>query len=299
TKQEHREKRNEVQDTQETKKILTPLYIRATKIAIILSVVYLICYFVVGIQIRKQKKNNEERKEYIYSDVSEEYNDNSKNYIEQEKEVYNYNEDVGDLSSNIIKAKPITSYGDNVYIDEVDSVYFGHDKIGASIEWIVLEKNERQALLLSKEIIENQVYGTLQSRYYSDSYLRSFLVNNLYDDIFDEKEKRKIQPINIDGNYETIFILSYVEALKYFGNEINENKKAATRISKYLKETRTDITISESNGAWHYGNSSYWLRDLYGDKAMYVGYSGRINVYGDDVTINDGIRPAIWVSLYD
>ena len=207
----------------------------------------------------------------------------------------NKDSSIDDPSTQIRNAKAITEYSDDTTIGQMDSVTFGSND-GNPIEWIVLEKNGDKALLLSRLIIENEVYDTSLTVSYSNSYIRNFVNTTMYNKYFNEKEKGMILDTTIDNATNKMFILCKDEVLKYFGNKLKDNKKATTHITEQLKKTRTNITIANKPGAWYDGNSSYWLRDTVGNgNAMYLGYSGRLNLDGDIITINDGIRPAVWV----
>lgn len=206
------------------------------------------------------------------------------------------NRQFNSLVSNIDSAMLLREYSDESNIDSIDKVIFGSNN-GTPLEWVVLDRVGNKALLISKLIIENEVYDTSLNVSYSDSYIRNYVNTVVYDKYFTEDEKKIILDTTIDNTSNKLFILSKDDFVKYFGSNMKNNKKATTHITDELRMSRNNITIANKPGAWYHGNSSYWLRDTLGNgNAMYVGYSGRLNTDGDIMTINDGIRPAMWIT---
>ncbi len=204
---------------------------------------------------------------------------------------------LGTFISSVKSAKLLREYSDESSIDNIDKVVFGSNN-GIPLEWVVLDRVGDKALLISKLIIENEVFDTSTNVNYSNSYIRNFVNTIVYDKYFNDEEKSIILDTMIDNTSNKLFILSKEDFVKYFGSNLKNNRKATTYITNELRMSRNNITIANKPGSWYHGNSSYWLRDTLGNgNAMYVGYSGRLNTDGDIITINDGIRPAVWINV--
>ena len=204
----------------------------------------------------------------------------------------------------IKNARTTVDYANDTLVNQMNTVLFGSypqsDVSGSRkdpIEWIVLEKQNDKALLMSKLIIENDVFSNQIVSNYNNSSIREYLNNSLYYSIFGDEDKNIVLYTDIDGVSNNLFLISYSEFIKYFGTNVTDNKKGTSYVTDYLKYSRNDITVSNKAGTWYYGNSSYWLRDIVGGNALYVGLSGKLKNTGDSMTLNDGVRPAVWVSL--
>lgn len=245
-----------------------------------------------------------------------------------------------DLSTQIQKAKCVTDYSKDSTVDQMDTVTFGSypqsDKTGNTqepIEWIVLEKKNGKAFLLSKYILDCKCYyDKFENITWENCTLRKWLNDTFYNQAFNDTEKNKIQLTNVinsdnirykkngellckisggNNTNDNVFCLSIDEAKQYFYQEDmgSRNFKLATRGTKYAKQSgrskqgfRIDIAESEE---WFGGNSAFWLRSpgfeqLYAAK---VECSGRLNdsviqhYLGDGVDDHHiGVRVALWVN---
>ena len=151
----------------------------------------------------------------------------------------------------------------NLFGDE-DVVYLGTYN-ETPIAWQIFNLSEHEALLITKDSIEEMAYNTeYKSISWEDSTLRKWL-NEEFINSFDEKEKSRLLTYASQG--DKVFLLS------------DEDVKVYKKIDKSSK--------------------SWWLRSNGEDKskAMYVEANGTINTSGDIVTKLHGIRPAIWLSL--
>ncbi len=169
------------------------------------------------------------------------------------------------------------------------------------VEWIVLEKKDGKALLLSRYIIDRLPYNreNVDVRW-KTSTLRAELNDTFLHTAFTDAEAAAILPTEVsnskkqldptyrtDGGEDTVdqvFCLSYAEANKYY-------KKQANR-----QCTGTEYALSKGLFVFE-GGSSWWLRTPGGSGK----YAGIVNMKGRftgiDITDGAGLRPALWVDL--
>lgn len=112
---------------------------------------------------------------------------------------------------------------------------------------------------------------------------------------------------SIGGNhtYDNIFLLSIDEVEKYFyqSNMRNDNKRLATRGTNYSKTVDNNglrLSITNSAGNWHDGNSHFFLRTPgeHQYEVVIVRSDGYLEPRGYRVNADmDGIRPAMWVNI--
>lgn len=186
------------------------------------------------------------------------------------------------VSCDILEELPDSKYkvGSTVSFGE----YNGH-----SIEWIVLDKADGKALLLSKYLLAQKAYDSSnESAIWSDSSIRSWLNGYFYSNTFSYSERLRIVDSYIlnDDNpvfgtsggqntYDKVFLLSTEEVVRY---------------------------CSSSNVQAEYRNGSiggWWLRSpgYISNYAAFVGVYGTISQIGDRINIEGGIRPSIWITL--
>ncbi len=192
-------------------------------------------------------------------------------------------------------------------IDIRKTIEFGsypqsQDTVKQKIEWIVLDRNESRALLISKYALdvkpfnakhENVTWGTCS--------LRSWLNEVFYTNAFSTREQELIREITVaaDKNPEYRTDPGNDTKNKIFLLSINE-------VNKYLKSTTDRICIGTeycyAHGALKNseGNCWWWLRSpgFDQDYAAYVYLDGAVFTSGSTVDIDDGaIRPALWINL--
>ncbi len=154
-----------------------------------------------------------------------------------------------------------------------------------TIEWLVLDKKENKALMISKDVLFNKAYNDKYSDVtWGNCTLRSYLNNDFYNTAFSKEEKNLIakskieNPDNPDygteGGNDTedyIFLLSIEEANMYF--KTGEDRSCGNK---------------------------WWLRSPGESQnlAAYVKYYGNIYYYGEIVGYSGvGVRPALWLDL--
>ncbi len=203
----------------------------------------------------------------------------------------------------------------SVFNPEANTCFFGryeqynntfNDK--EEIEWLVVDKQENKALLISK-------YGLIAKEYneYDESVtwetctLRKWLNNDFINEAFNKEQQALIQTtyVTADKNpeYDTdpgnatndkVFLLSIPEAEKYFTND--EDRRCIP--TAYAREQGVYTVYGYENGnkptCW------WWLRspgDLQ-DSASYVLYDGSVHFL--DISVSNygiAVRPALWISL--
>ncbi len=199
-----------------------------------------------------------------------------------------------------------------------DYVKFGlyeQDNISNSreeIEWLVLEKNDYNILLLSRYILDCQQFnnGGGHARW-EDSTVREWLNNSFFNNAFNRFEKNLISESDISADenpyydynenslYENgiifndtkdrIFLLSIKEVKKYFSS----NSKRLCKPTEYAKTN--SVKIDEI------GNCCWWLRTngVNVSSAARVDYLGTVEKkdYGGTGYNTYGVRPALRIDL--
>ncbi len=184
------------------------------------------------------------------------------------------------------------------------------------IEWLVLDKKDGKALVISKYALDCQQYNTI----YTDATwetcsLRKWLNGTFINEAFSEAEKSVIPTVAVSADknpeYSTnpgnatqdkVFLLSITEANQYFSSD------SARQCEATAYAEAQDAYVSSSNV-----NCWWWLRspggnqvsaatvdhDGYVDDYGYsVDYDGYVAGYGYSVGIsNSAVRPALWIDL--
>ena len=201
------------------------------------------------------------------------------------------------LRAQIENCTPLVDYSGNTIVEQMDTITFGLDENSNPIEWLVLEKNNNKALLLSKFVLLSKGYhnegdGTETDIIWSDSDIRKYLNSELINSIFSKKEQGLILTTDVINNdnveYGTkggnstkdkLFLLSIDEFNKYFKSE---------------KQAKTTF----SDGDTHSGDSDvWWLRSPGGrqSSAATVRF-GFLDTSGGSVnSVYNTVRPAMWV----
>lgn len=175
---------------------------------------------------------------------------------------------------DITNIKTIKDFEHDVMVDNMDTVIFGSypqsdttGKRNDPIEWIVLERDDEKALLLSKYILDCKSYHNNygENATWETSSLRKWLNSTFYNIAFSKKEKDRIiladivnndrKPfINLGFNLlsiaeggndtkDNVFCLSIDECNKYFDSEnifIKKHKDAATKGTEYARNVKND-----------------------------------------------------------
>lgn len=173
-----------------------------------------------------------------------------------------------------------------------------------AIEWIVLDKQDGKALLLSKYILYYAKYNDTEGAVtWEKSSLREWLNNTFSEDAFSASEKTALIQTTlknadnpkkgIDGGNDTedlVFCLSYDEVTSYIGDNKDYLISTFTQSCEARKET--EKVEADPPVTW-------WLRTPGGfeTSALTVSQDGGIGSYGSTAALPAGVRPAIWVNI--
>lgn len=155
---------------------------------------------------------------------------------------------------------------------------------GKPIKWIVLDKNDGKALLLSKDILENKKFNEKSKRVtWKNCTLRKWLNESFYNASFTEREKELICETELETDYSSFFASEVVDYVFI----LSSKEYLMSGVEYWLKE-------QDSSSYW-------WLRgwnpDSPTDYSNYVGYGGSVFSEGGEVSREYGVRPAIWISI--
>lgn len=149
------------------------------------------------------------------------------------------------------------------------------------IEWIALEENAGKTLLISRDVLDWELYDD-DVVTWGNSYLKRYL-NDLYESYFTSEEKSAI----CDTPHGKLFLLSEEELNKYFPTE--NDKRAIMNIYEVDKEGNRSIFIE---------HHTYWVRtdeiDELEDDLPAMSELGDIEYYSPDAD-EIGVRPAMLV----
>lgn len=222
------------------------------------------------------------------------------------------------------------------------------------IEWQVADIQDDRILLISKYVLDNiryneyaGIYGNRDSESvpWAQSYIYSWLNEDFANSAFTEDERKRIidttaySDTDSSGRKEiigSVFLLSYEEAVKYFGLETatatdyNDDEyelcfsdKALCQPTPYALEELIDsdeFTPEDADKMLELGlecdssvvgntYADYWLRSSYNCNSWFTaeGHAIRINPKGsfeigyvslaDVKTARNGVRPCVWVTL--
>lgn len=159
------------------------------------------------------------------------------------------------------------------------------------IEWIVIDKDKDNVLLLSRYAIDSMRYDERgKETSWEKCSLRKWLNGDFLNKSFTKDEREIISAVELDEDktIDNVFVLSKFEVKKYlYSDEIRKCKPTEYALANGI---RTD---QKNNCCW-------WLRSIgrYLDYASYVAFSGTSNDYGLNVNVGyNGIRPALWIKL--
>ena len=296
------------------------LYERRKTYISYLPIIFIIIIFIIGLSLLDKISSNTN-----FKNVTNIINKYLDKLDENDEEI---DENI-DLITNINSIKNIKDYSSDTLIDDMETINFGtypindiSGKTKEPIEWIVLEKNNNDALLLSKYIIDCKCYNNeFKDITWENCDLRKFLNDDFYNEAFNDDERKKIQNakiLNTDneeyktvgGNdtYDKIFCLSIDEIKKYFGSgkKVNDgfelDKNVSTKATNYAKNiinNGSKLFVSSEND-WYNGNSSYWLRSPGYFKncsscILENGFLDISNMFQGVGYCEYGVRPALYI----
>lgn len=240
--------------------------------------------------------------------------------------------------SKICELDSIVTSNESKTIDEFKTVTFGKynqnkDAYGIynkeSVEWILVYKDDTNALLMSKYILDVKAYNTekpiftengivingsdIYASDWAHSTLRKWMNDYLFNEMFSKEEKKIINTAYLDNTYiydtehhvvkgintkDSIFLLNEYEMFNFFGKNKKDHtaKIKATRGTDYTK--KKNLVVNEEND-WYRGNADYLLRTN-GVITDYVSAIKADGTYMGKIHMDDekyGIRPCIFIKL--
>lgn len=172
------------------------------------------------------------------------------------------------------------------------------------IEWQVLKKESKQALVISKYCIESIPYNdeSFEDTTWGECSLRRWLRYDFADSAFTEEQQEKIvhsyltTPKNeksvisgVTSSVDQVFLLSKEEATEYFPDD-------NSRIAAPVSAIKLKINIYDKQR----GTCDWWLRSPGSSqyKSHYVDTLGQIYDSGlSAYHTGTGVRPAMWIKL--
>lgn len=174
-----------------------------------------------------------------------------------------------------------------------------HGSLNEPIEWLVLEVQGNEALIISRYGIDCKQYHRGGSTTWQDCVLRNWLNNDFLNKAFTEDEQKRIklsEVINEDrpevgtsgGNntQDRLFCLSIGEAEQYFKN----NYKRQCLSTEYTRKQTSRVGDSNNLCEW-------WLRSpgRQQNHAANVRNFGAVNGGINVLSKNTAVRPALWL----
>lgn len=167
-----------------------------------------------------------------------------------------------------------------------------------AIEWLVLDVQGDKAFLVSRYVIDVKAFhDNLERCTWETSGIRQWLNEDFYNASFSSSEKSRIITTNVvaepnpyndtevgNDTRDKIFLLSYSEASIF------------KRIGKYRACAPTEslkaLGVDTDKCSW-------WLRTPgeNGSSAAYINREGTCVTYGQKVFMENGVRPAMWISI--
>lgn len=212
---------------------------------------------------------------------------------------------------DISDSQCVSEYSLSASIYDYDSIVFGKYELDGNtdngtenIEWIILDKQNGRALLLSKYILDNIVYNKKQiDTDWKQCSLRQWLNSEFYDKTFNLSEKKLILPTELFDSNTTdyIYCLSLEEVNKYFNNDLIKDFYCFTEDVEYYSNNYTNastIVTDYYNMKYYDEGGDWWLRTSgdYQDYCAYVDRGGWIDSRGTNVDNPFmGIRPVLWL----
>lgn len=194
------------------------------------------------------------------------------------------------------------SVGDNIFFGSYEQD--GDTSNGKEdIEWLVLAKENKKILVISKYALDCQPYNSSYTdTTWEECSLRAWMNDDFLNNAFSADEQSKIVATNVSadknpeystdpGNATTdkIFLLSVKEAEKYFSSDSARQCKP----TEYAIANGTYVNDNNGDCWWWLrspGADQSYAADVYVDGSVY--YLGNY-VYTD----NDCVRPALWIDL--
>lgn len=223
------------------------------------------------------------------------------------------NDDIMAISAEIMLDTKFT-VGNYVTFGTYPQTALGNDQ--TPIEWLVLARDGRQALLISRYGLDAKPYNTkLSSVTWKKCTLRTWLNDTFLNKAFSLTEQTAILTTDVDNSKQQcysgwnpsrendtkdkVFLLSYAEANKYFGIQyVGTNvasQKARVAPTAYIEGKI--YTYNESKTIDGQNAGTWWLRSP-GKKSLDASVTTASGMFNSsDVNLVEIVRPALWVSI--
>lgn len=203
--------------------------------------------------------------------------------------------------NNIVLGLSVANVGDYVSFgayEQDNNTSNGNEKI----EWLVLEKTDGKALVISRYALDFKPYNdTLESVNWETCDIRVWLNNDFINNAFSENDKEMISTVTVSADknprwaknpgaetQDKVFLLSTEEANRYFSSDDSR---------KCEPTAYADAIVPH---AYNSESCSWILRstDSIGFSFAFVDTVGDITDYsGCGVNYLGGVRPAIWIEF--
>ena len=237
--------------------------------------------------------------------------------------------EVATEESNTEEPEPATT-------EALETVALKDAEIGDIVQMGTYEQDGDAVLLISHDVIAYQRFSdNLKCVIWEDSEIRTWLNQEFYAEAFDETEQASIRETTLENpstvgfaahvdpsgdvqvresrpdTKDKIFLLSWKEAEKYYGNRLTDASGLGRKPSRAVLQKReaifTDIIIEELPAMYPYSRHLAdgteqlpWMLRSTGMKdynILVIGYEGKWDQdYPDSY---NGVRPAMWVNVGD
>lgn len=218
--------------------------------------------------------------------------------------------DSGELHGFGLRSK-VTHQTDTIQpMDTIELGRFKQTKDGQylPIRWLVLAREKRRALVISRDALEVMPYHENSLFYlivrWHDCGLRQWLNGDFINEAFTVDERKYLWPVVTEKEHpnvkDLVFLLSPEETKQYFGKYVSLDSNMYPDFTAYARRDRGALFSSFTS----FSPSHCWLRasaatprDVIGlGHAPVVGIE-KNSVSGKHVDHKNGVRPAMWITL--
>ena len=202
------------------------------------------------------------------------------------------------------------------------SYYQNSDSSKEPLEWIVVDRREGGAMLITKNAIAYKNFNETNTNcYWQNSTLHNWLVNDFFNSAFSNDEKSRMMTLKeasektnfnatsymyLNVTNEKVFLLTKDNAFSYLKTiEQRQCKSTPYAMRSYFKtksqfaSLATDYNKYGACNWWlcgcphQYGKSSYFADCVKATGDISLG----INNGGCPITLESGVRPIIWINV--
>lgn len=200
-----------------------------------------------------------------------------------------------------------------------DKITFGsypfyEDGRTKAIDWIILDIDEDNALVISDYALDNVSYNKeFVEITWEESTIKQWLNETFINKAFTPEQRSKIIKSRIANKdnaeyktrggediYDKLFLLSIEEVMKYFKDDESRiayptpYAKSSNSVNGYLYQSTSHVRKDRGGSCW------WWLRSpgYHQNNAADIGSVGKLNSKGVDVnSVNGAVRPAFRINL--